>query len=147
MKLDPGGLLDEFSTWHTNGRNRLCHDFGLPLISFAVLGALARLGIDAPVPVDAGVVLLAGTLIFDLATFRAQALGVFGMGLALWGVGRLTPLPLLGAAFVLGWVFQMVGHRVFEGNKPAFTTNLVHLVVGPRWLVRRWGRALRGEAP
>lgn len=147
MKLDPTALLDEFSTWHTDGRNRLCHDFGLPLISFAVLGALARLGIDGPVPVDAGVVVLVGTLVFDLATFRAQALGVFTMGLGLWALGRLTPLPALGGAFALGWVFQLVGHRVFERNAPAFTTNLVHLVVGPRWLVRRWARALRGQAP
>lgn len=139
--LDQEALFDAFSAWHTDRRNRLCHDVGLPLISFAVLGALAKVPLG---PLDLGLVLLLGTLAFDLVLWRRQALGVFGMGVALWWVGRALPLPALGAAFALGWVFQLVGHRVFERNAPAFVTNLVHLVVGPRWLVRRWGRALRG---
>ena len=146
----PDALLDEFSTWHTDPRNRLCHDAGLPLISFAVLGGLAHiqtgLGLPGHGPIDLAMLLLAGTLLFDLAAFRAQALGVLAMGLVLWGVGRLTPLPVLCGAFVLGWAFQLVGHRVYEGNKPAFTTNVIHLVVGPRWLVRRWTRCLISAA-
>jgi uncharacterized membrane protein YGL010W len=40
------------------------------------------------------------------------------------------------ALFVLGWVFQFVGHLI-EGNSPAFFRNPVYLVVGPLWLVRR----------
>ena len=38
-------------------------------------------------------------------------------------------------AFVLGWAFQGVGHGVFEKNSPAFLKNLVHLLVGPAYLV------------
>jgi len=38
--------------------------------------------------------------------------------------------------FVVGWVFQFVGHLI-EGNQPAFFRNPVYLLVGPLWLVRR----------
>lgn len=38
--------------------------------------------------------------------------------------------------FVLGWVFQFVGHAI-EGNSPAFFRNPIYLVVGPLWLLRR----------
>ena len=38
--------------------------------------------------------------------------------------------------FVLGWVFQFLGHFI-EGNRPAFFSNPVYLIVGPLWLVRR----------
>src|SRR5215208_5460359 len=38
--------------------------------------------------------------------------------------------------FVVGWVFQFVGHAI-EGNSPAFFRNPVYLLVGPLWLLRR----------
>jgi uncharacterized membrane protein YGL010W len=38
--------------------------------------------------------------------------------------------------FVVGWIFQFVGHAI-EGNQPAFLKNPVYLLVGPLWLLRR----------
>jgi uncharacterized membrane protein YGL010W len=32
---------------------------------------------------------------------------------------------------------QFVGHARFEHSSPAFLRNLVHLLVGPAWLVER----------
>ena len=40
------------------------------------------------------------------------------------------------ALFVVGWIFQFIGHAI-EGNQPAFFRNPVYLIVGPLWLVRR----------
>jgi hypothetical protein len=45
-----------------------------------------------------------------------------------WMIGLL----LIPAAFALAWL----GHLI-EGNKPAFLTNPVHVLVAPVWLVRR----------
>ncbi len=42
--------------------------------------------------------------------------------------------------FVVGWIFQFVGHAI-EGNQPAFFKNPVYLLVGPIWLLRRAGVA------
>ena len=41
-------------------------------------------------------------------------------------------LALIPAAFALAWF----GHFI-EGNKPAFLTNPVHVLVAPVWLVRK----------
>ena len=38
--------------------------------------------------------------------------------------------------FVVGWIFQFIGHAI-EGNQPAFFKNPVYLLVGPLWLLRR----------
>jgi len=45
------------------------------------------------------------------------------------------------ALFVVGWVFQFVGHAI-EGNQPAFFRNPIHLLIGPIWLLRRAATAL-----
>ena len=45
------------------------------------------------------------------------------------------------ALFVVGWVFQFIGHAI-EGNQPAFFTNPVYLLVGPLWLLRRTAAAI-----
>lgn len=38
--------------------------------------------------------------------------------------------------FVVGWIFQFIGHFI-EGNQPAFFRNPIYLLVGPLWLVKR----------
>jgi uncharacterized membrane protein YGL010W len=49
-------------------------------------------------------------------------------------------------AFGVGWVFQAVGHTVYEKNRPAFFKNLVHLLVGPLFLMNEILR-VRRRAP
>ena len=43
--------------------------------------------------------------------------------------------------FVVGWVFQFIGHAI-EGNQPAFFASPFYLLVGPWWLVRRAAEAI-----
>ena len=38
--------------------------------------------------------------------------------------------------FVVGWILQFIGHA-FEGNRPAFFSNPVYLLVGPLWFVKK----------
>src|SRR5438128_9156848 len=45
------------------------------------------------------------------------------------------------ALFVVGWIFQFVGHAI-EGNQPAFYQNPLYLLVGPWWLIRRAAAAI-----
>jgi len=45
-------------------------------------------------------------------------------------------------AFVIGWVFQFIGHA-FEGRKPAFVDDIVGLVIGPLFIVAELGFLLR----
>jgi uncharacterized membrane protein YGL010W len=136
--------LDDFATWHTHPGNRACHDLGIPLVTLPVLGALSWVPVG---PLDLALVLLAGTFVFDLLLAWQLAPGVLGVGLLLWAVGRALPGSMLGLIFLVGWGFQLAGHRLVERNAPAFTDNLLHLVVGPRWLVNRWLRLLPHGIP
>ena len=50
------------------------------------------------------------------------------------------------AMFVVGWIFQFIGHAI-EGNQPAFFKNPVYLLVGPLWLVRRAASVIGLDKP
>jgi uncharacterized membrane protein YGL010W len=54
-------------------------------------------------------------------------------------VHGLWPLPV--ALFVVGWIFQFIGHG-FEGKPPEFLRDWRFLFVGVRW----WVAKLRGRA-
>jgi uncharacterized membrane protein YGL010W len=54
-------------------------------------------------------------------------------------VDGLWPVPL--AMFVIGWIFQFVGHAV-EGKPPEFLHDWRFLFVGLRW----WVAKMRGKA-
>jgi uncharacterized membrane protein YGL010W len=46
--------------------------------------------------------------------------------------------PLAGGLFVGGWALQLVGHKVFEKNKPSFLADPYYLLVGPVWVAAEW---------
>jgi uncharacterized membrane protein YGL010W len=52
---------------------------------------------------------------------------------------RLWPLP--AAMFVVGWIFQFVGHA-YEGKPPEFLTDWRFVFVGLRW----WAWKVSGHA-
>src|SRR5687767_9658128 len=49
--------------------------------------------------------------------------------------------PLAAGLFIVGWIFQFVGHA-YEGKPPEFTKDWRFLFVGLRW----WFAKLRGRA-
>ena len=65
-----------------------------------------------------GIPMIALSLLLALAGFVLHAL---------W--------PWAAALFVVGWIFQFVGHSVYEKRSPAFLTNALHLLVGPLWIL------------
>src|ERR1700722_15422336 len=46
--------------------------------------------------------------------------------------------PLAGGLFVGGWALQLLGHKGFEKNKPAFLSDPYYLLVGPVWVAAEW---------
>ena len=46
-------------------------------------------------------------------------------------------LVLASSGFVIGWLFQIVGHVVFERRKPAFLDDLAQLFIGPMFLTAK----------
>lgn len=99
---------------HRDPVNRFCHTVGIPLIA-------------ASLP------------LFVVALF------VRGLGCAQDCHGALAHLRfwhIPAAMFVVGWVFQFVGHA-FEGKPPEFFHDWRFLFVGLRW----WYAKVRGTPP
>jgi uncharacterized membrane protein YGL010W len=55
--------------------------------------------------------------------------------------------PAAGGLFVGGWALQLLGHKVFEKNKPAFLSDPYYLLVGAVWVAVEWAELLRLPVP
>src|SRR5271166_2554864 len=109
-------LLAEYGTYHRDWRNRLCHEIGIPLIVIAII-ALLRLAHFGPV--DLAMVGIVAVSVYYLRLAGPAALGAIVALLLLYFVSLLVSWPVALGLFVLGWIFQFVGHA-FEGKSPAF---------------------------
>lgn len=80
--------------------------------------------------------LLAASAVFYLAMDLPLGVATVAAAMALDLAARAVNSPGWGlAAFVVGWIFQAIGHARYEKNSPAFFRNLVHLLVGPAYMV------------
>ena len=136
--------LIEYARYHRDPRNIATHFVGIPLIAFGIAGLLARVPmgpLEGTVP-GAHWLVWALTAVWYLRLGRASLTVPTIAALALL-VAWAAPLGQAASAvwltwalgsFVVGWVFQTVGH-VWEGRKPAFFDDLRGLLVGPMFLV------------
>lgn len=131
--------LDEYEAFHRSAGNELCHFLGIPSI---IAGAAALLALLPLVTLRAFRVTAAELVTFGIVVFyvsSARLLGaVTGALLSVFVLaGRALPWTLGLALFLGGWALQFIGHAVYEKRSPAFLRNLLHLLVGPAWLVER----------
>lgn len=127
MQMTKEQLYAEYGGYHQDIRNRRAHAIGIPLIVVGLLGLfhLARIG-----PVDPAVAAAVAVLLYYVAIdARGALISAVVFAMLYWIAIHLTWEAIVGA-FILGWGFQLVGHR-FEGNKPKFLENLVYLLIGP----------------
>ena len=131
----------EYGAYHRDPRNEATHALGIPMIVLAIVMWLSNVPLGQ-----------IGGFAIDLAWVMIATVAVFyvrlhvGLGLAMTIV--LAAFHLLGVRalggnvwiatglFVIGWALQFVGHA-YEGKRPAFLRNGVHLLVGPMWILGR----------
>jgi uncharacterized membrane protein YGL010W len=120
-------LFTEYASYHADPRNRVCHATGIPLILVGIMGLahLARIG-----SIDLAIVAGVATLLYYAKIDPRGALICTVVFAILYFVAIRLPWQISTAAFVIGWIFQLVGHR-FEGTKPKFLENLIYLLIGP----------------
>lgn len=138
--------LDEYSTFHRTLGNEVCHFVGIPLI---VAGAGTLFGAVPLAAVGSLHLTLTELVLFAVVAFyliEARALGLLTAAIIVVLAELARGLPFWAglSLFLLGWAVQFIGHARFEHRSPAFLRNLVHLLVGPAWLVER---ALRRDRP
>ena len=139
-------LLADYAEAHRAPGNVLCHTVGITLIVFGTLSMLHAVRIAGWVTASEVVVAAASAWYFWLDAALGTAMAVSAVLLDV--MARLVGDWRVGlAAFVVGWIFQGVGHAVYEKNSPAFFRNLVHLLVGPAFLVNKLVKARPVPAP
>ncbi|HEV2064090.1 MAG TPA: Mpo1-like protein [Thermoanaerobaculia bacterium] len=132
-------LLADYASYHRTRGNVAAHAVGITLILFGTVSLLGSLHIGAlgPIaPLTAAEVIIGISFLFYLSLNVPVALAMLGELAALDVVARAVNDWRVGLiAFAVGWVFQGIGHAVYEKNSPAFLKNLVHLMVGPAFLL------------
>ena len=125
-------LFDDYAAYHQTPGNKAFHRLGIPMIMLSLIGMLARVKLG---PVDAAMLLIVIAEIYYLTVeWRLGALMLL-VSVAFYFIGIALPLWVNVALFVLGWIFQFIGHKVYEHKNPAFFRNFVHLLVGPLWIL------------
>lgn len=137
--------LSQYADYHRDRRNVATHFVGIPLIVLAIAALLSR----PAWPVLSGAFTLTPAwILFALATLYYLWLDVplgIGMGIVSalsaafgqWSASLPTPMWLATGIgmFVVGWVFQFIGHVRYEHRKPAFVDDIIGLLIGPLFIL------------
>jgi uncharacterized membrane protein YGL010W len=121
-------LFADYASHHQTKGNKWFHRFGIPLIMLTLIGMLAR------VPFAAIALIVASEIVYLILDWRLAAI-MLVISAAFYFIGAWIPFWINVALFVVGWIFQFVGHSVYEKRSPAFLTNALHLLVGPLWIL------------
>ena len=129
----------DYAAFHRTAGNKACHYVGIPLIVLAILALLARVPLFAVggFTVTLAEFALVGVTAYYLTLDATLAAIMLAASAGLLVLGRPLPVWVSAALFVLGWIFQFIGHYVYEKRSPAFYRNLAHLLVGPLWIVAK----------
>ncbi|RDV00283.1 DUF962 domain-containing protein [Trinickia dinghuensis] len=136
--------LTQYAAYHRDRRNVATHFVGIPLIVLALAVLLSR-----PVIVTVGALPISPAwLLFGAATLYYLVLDVplglmmvvvsaacvaFGAWLGQYGTATSVGIGI--GLFVVGWIFQFVGHSVWEHRKPAFFDDVTGLLIGPLFVL------------
>jgi uncharacterized membrane protein YGL010W len=141
--------LASYGSYHRDVRNRRTHLIGVPLITYALLTALAlghlstpgvRLGLDWLI----AALLAAFYLYLDLPLGLALGAILALLALAADATARLglsATLASIIGGLIVGWALQLLGHRL-EGNRPALLDNVQHILIAPIYLTAELSFAL-----
>lgn len=135
--------LAQYACYHRDRRNIVTHLIGIPLIVLGIITFLARWNFFmlGSLSVSAALLVVVAATIYYLRLDAKLGLlmGVL-LALCVWVGQQIAAAPTLVwlswsiGMFVVGWVWQFVGHY-FEGRKPAFVDDIIGLVIGPLFVV------------
>ena len=137
--------LDQYSADHRNATNQWIHLLCVPAIVWSVTAAFWTIPVPSFLQPGAACALaMVAALAWYLRMSRKLFVGIlvafllFG-ALDWWIAANFGMRALLYSAiavFVVAWIGQFIGH-IYEGHRPSFFTDLVFLMVGPMWTLRK----------
>ena len=130
-------LFADYASYHQTKGNKVFHRLGIPMIMLSLIGMLTQVPLfdAATVRVDLAMIIIAASSAYYFVIEWRLAMAMIAISIAFYFIGAAIPFWINVALFVLGWIFQFIGHRVYEHKNPAFFRNFVHLLVGPLWIL------------
>jgi uncharacterized membrane protein YGL010W len=135
--------LASYGAYHTDPRNKLTHFIGVPLVTFSLFLVLSwfRFAPAPDWPLTGATLFFFVVFLYYLRLDLSVALLQAPVNLLLlWLADRAAALPfgqslmVFAAAFVLGWIIQLVGHAI-EGKRPALADNILQIFNAPLFLI------------
>ena len=135
-------LLSQYAAYHLDHKNILTHFVGIPLIVFFFFFLTARVGFmlsGMELTLALGLIVVTSLYYFSLDRIFAfimliVLLAAYPLALKIAHLEFAAWLSLSIGIFVVGWVFQFIGH-FYEKKKPAFMDDVVGLAVGPLFVL------------
>ncbi len=134
---DVQSLFADYAAYHQTAGNKFFHRLGIPMIMLSLIGMLTQVPLldVATIRIDLAMLLIAAAIAYYFVIEWRLAVAMIAISVAFYFIGAAIPLWINAVLFVLGWIFQFVGHKVYEHKNPAFFRNFVHLLVGPLWIL------------
>lgn len=134
---DIHALFADYASYHRTKGNKFYHRLGIPLIMMSLIGMLTQVTLFdfASVRWDAAMLFIAFALAYYFTVEWRLALAMTAVSILFYFIGAAIPFWINVALQVLGWIFQGIGHTVYEKKQPAFFRNFQHLLVGPLWIL------------
>ena len=134
---DIHALFADYESYHRTAGNKTFHRLGIPMIVLTLIGMLTHVPLftAGTIRYDAAMLLIALASAWYFVIEWRLALAMTAVSIAFYFIGGVIPFAFNAALFLLGWIFQFIGHKVYEHKNPAFFRNFVHLLVGPLWIL------------
>lgn len=144
--------MSVYAAYHRHPVNRAIHFIFVPAIVWSLMVALDLVGLGkiAGSSITLAMVItvlllawylaldfwlgLAGVLVFTILLVTAIQLNL--------ALGPTQALTIAAIVFAASWVFQFIGHGVWEKRRPALVDNLFQVFVAPMFLISETAFAL-----
>ena len=138
--------LAAYAQYHRDPHNCATHFVGIPMLFLAVIIPLEALRIpivhhQVPLAMILMLPAIVGWIWLDLGVGAALLLLLFPLFVIAALVvrhGLLLMWSTTALLFAVGWLFQLLGHSIFECRRPAFVDDLSLTVIGPMFIVAKW---------
>lgn len=132
-----------YQAYHRNRWNVATHFVGIPSIIIGLLVPMGWVRAEiSTITISGALVFVAAIAVYYLLLDVRLALSILVfIAPAFYAADTIAQLPWTSSLlwflllFIGGWIFQLIGHSVFEKRKPAFVDNLIQLLIGPLFLV------------
>ena len=142
-------LFADYASYHQTKGNKVFHRLGIPMIMFSLIGMLTYLPLfnAGTIRIDAAMVLIGLSSAYYFIVEWRLGIAMIAVSIVFYFLSAVIPLAFNAILFVLGWIFQFIGHKVYEHKNPAFFRNFVHLLIGPLWILNDVIPVVKSGAP